>query len=905
MCPPHALLPRALTSTVKFPPAPRGSPTQATTSHGGHGNYPVFDSPYTRGPYGGSLDGGSVGGSVDGDSVSGYSWTEPSSVVGASWPGGQPQSYTVVKAVGGGGAGEAYIVTGKADGKQYVAKQIVCLGDQYKAAPASYALQETRLLFLLQHPHICRLVDFYPRSANFIIIMEFCEQGDLGRHINGAIRRGNIKFDVERVYTWWYQILDAIEYCHSKAVLHRDLKPKNIFIDAKLNVKVGDFGVSALVSSPPALERVGTVTYHAPEVQNSLNYSVKSDVWAIGVIMWETMQLRPPGGEPVRLTMINFQDIAPTYGQACRDLLVMHLADHPEQRDNAGALKAAMLQLLQESTQQTIASRAYMSSASVQSEAAKYADLMRPRMIQVPHGMVDTSDGQPQLSHEPGDVRAGQPNWDRASESSTYSGRDGGSVTSNDRSQAGTTASHVQDLFSPTEETPEVMELSSDLGIHVTAGTGGEFGAWKIALLPEHKPAAKSNTIAVGEYLWEINGKVIFGMPFQLISSLVKGNAAEVKVGVKKGLGLSIRHAVIRFDGDYSKLENTETPENGASLGASNVTQLSGPGSPIASAQTEQVDESTPALTDTESPSELQADASSTVDSLPSVASESNLQKAGSVDSDAEKSPSAGRSILQVPAEVARRSPLVPQRALAPSSSPPTSEAVSEPEGTFGSDAPALRLEPKGIRAINSPIMQSPITNPRNPAAAHMPTDIGSELHSESSSSVDTLKEISASKASRTKVMTRGRTTIAGDGQYEGELCDGKPFGMGTATWPQQGHTYVGEWRDGVMHGHGTATYLNGDRYDGEWSNGKRSGLGRYAHGSGDIYEGLWSNERKHGLGVDSFADGRGYRGEFLENKFAGVGIYFTVDGAVYQVIERDVYYGCGGFIEATFRHSY
>lgn len=85
------------------------------------------------------------------------------------------------------------------------------------------------------------------------------------------------------------------------------------------------------------------------------------------------------------------------------------------------------------------------------------------------------------------------------------------------------------------------------------------------------------------------------------------------------------------------------------------------------------------------------------------------------------------------------------------------------------------------------------------------------------------------------------------------------------------------------MHGHGTATYLNGDRYDGEWANGKRSGLGRYAHGSGDIYEGLWSNERKHGLGVDSFADGRGYRGEFMENKFAGIGAYFTVDGAVYQ----------------------
>ena len=183
----------------------------------------------------------------------------------------------------------------------------------------------------------------------------------------------------------------------------------------------------------------------------------------------------------------------PTYGQACRDLLVMHLADRPEQRENAGALKVAMLQLLQESTQRTVASRAYMSSASVQSETANYADHMRPRTIEVPHVMVDTSDVQPQLSNEAGDLQATHPNWDRASESSAYSGRDGGSVTSNERSQA-TTASHDPSL--PNEETSEVLELSSDLGIHVTAGTGGEFGAWKIALLPGHKPAAKSNTIA-------------------------------------------------------------------------------------------------------------------------------------------------------------------------------------------------------------------------------------------------------------------------------------------------------------------------------------------------------------------------------------------------------------------------
>jgi serine/threonine protein kinase len=116
--------------------------------------------------------------SVGVESVGGFSFQSDVSISGNPpvLATSQVQPYTVIKEIGGGGAGKAYIVTGKADGKRYVAKQIICLSDQYSAAQASYALQETRLLFLLQHPHICKLVDFYPKSANFFIIMEYCEQ---------------------------------------------------------------------------------------------------------------------------------------------------------------------------------------------------------------------------------------------------------------------------------------------------------------------------------------------------------------------------------------------------------------------------------------------------------------------------------------------------------------------------------------------------------------------------------------------------------------------------------------------------------------------------------------------------------------------------------------------------------
>jgi hypothetical protein len=233
-----------------------------------------------------------------------------------------------------------------------------------------------------------------------------------------------------------------------------------------------------------------------------------------------------------------------------------------------------------------------------------------------------------------------------------------------------------------------------------------------------------------------------------------------------------------------------------------------------------------------------------------------------------ERSPLVGVQRSAAPAPVAL--PDAPAEA-----SPPAQEIARK-------NQPGQVLAPEDIRGVS--IFHSPFHTPGQPSPGHIPSDFAHETNVDDTDAALPPTNSSADQRVPAKVTIQGVATIAGDGHYRGELLDGKPFGMGTAAWPLQGHTYEGEWRNGVMHGQGTATYLNGDRYDGEWAHGKRSGLGRYAHGSGDIYEGLWANERKHGLGVDSFADGRGYRGEFFENKFAGAGSYFTVDGAVYQV---------------------
>jgi len=718
--------------------------------------------------------------------------------------------------------------------------------------------------------------------------------------------------------------------------------------------QVGDFGVSALISSPPAVERIGTVTYHAPEVHSSLHYSTKSDVWAIGVIMWETMQLRPSGGEPLNLGVVNFALMLPVYGLPARELLMMHLAHHPDKRPPCGALKETMLQLLQESTRHTVASRAYTSSAAAQADAAQQAEWMRPRTLQVPGTIADASEhvtsGMEQ--DQCAETTSSRPQGGGVFvvlDSDTQSGREGAAMSSIEhphapatqdvnREQTGSMPEAGDPDPAHNESAPEVLELSQELGMYISAGTGGEFGAWKVASLPEDKPAAKSNSIAAGDYLWEINGKVIFGMPFQLISSLVKGKSLELRLGVKKGLGLSILSAVIRRDGIYAtgKIDASiiSSPQHNPFEGAPVVL-------PVLGAREEIAESLTLSRPPAEAPSvpvfmtvpvsmlhsakispisSLFVDNSAKISPMSSPILPMLAEAASTTESMHDVWPEQAIFEVETPSKFVKTAAGSAQRSAAP---PPPAPIAPAPCAAVAeiSDAKtsAIQQEPQGIGGMSNPVDRS-FTSGQSSGLHDTPVDSSdAQLHSAQLHSTHAAHAASApartraaaplvennlhsaiglvstdildmSETARAEVGSAsiavevGSATIAGDGRYSGELLKGKPFGMGTASWPHQGHTYVGEWRNGVMHGHGTATYLNGDRYDGEWVNGKRSGLGRYAHGSGDIYEGLWSNERKHGLGVDSFADGRGYRGEFVENKFAGIGAYFTVDGAVYQV---------------------
>ena len=91
-----------------------------------------------------------------------------------------------------------------------------------------------------------------------------------------------------------------MKHCHDKKVLHRDLKSGNIFVTKRGIMKLGDFGIARVLSNTKSKAKtvVGTPFYLSPEIINSEHYSFKSDIWSLGVLLYEMAALTPPFNAP-------------------------------------------------------------------------------------------------------------------------------------------------------------------------------------------------------------------------------------------------------------------------------------------------------------------------------------------------------------------------------------------------------------------------------------------------------------------------------------------------------------------------------------------------------------------------------------------------------------------------------
>ncbi|KAM7276704.1 hypothetical protein ACFE04_018570 [Oxalis oulophora] len=146
--------------------------------------------------------------------------------------------------------------------------------------------REVATMKLIKHPNVVRLYEVMGSRTKIFIVLEFVTGGEL---FDKIVNNGRMREDEARRY--FQQLINAVDYCHSRGVYHRDLKPENLLLDAYGNLKVSDFGLSALsqqVRDDGLLHTTcGTPNYVAPEVLNDRGYDgATADLWSCGVILF-------------------------------------------------------------------------------------------------------------------------------------------------------------------------------------------------------------------------------------------------------------------------------------------------------------------------------------------------------------------------------------------------------------------------------------------------------------------------------------------------------------------------------------------------------------------------------------------------------------------------------------------
>ncbi|KAG2698654.1 hypothetical protein I3760_07G159800 [Carya illinoinensis] len=147
--------------------------------------------------------------------------------------------------------------------------------------------REISIMKLVRHPYVVRLHEVLASRTKIYIILEYITGGEL---FDKIVRHGRLSEAESRRY--FQQLLDGVDFCHSKGVYHRDLKPENLLLDSQENIKISDFGLSALPEQGVSLLRTtcGTPNYLAPEVLSHKGYDgAVADVWSCGVILYVLM----------------------------------------------------------------------------------------------------------------------------------------------------------------------------------------------------------------------------------------------------------------------------------------------------------------------------------------------------------------------------------------------------------------------------------------------------------------------------------------------------------------------------------------------------------------------------------------------------------------------------------------
>lgn len=217
------------------------------------------------------------------------------------------RDFSFGKVLGEGSYSTVYLATDRQSLKEYAIK-VLEKKHIIKEKKIKYVnIEKNTLNRLTEHPGIVRLYYTFQDETSLYYVLDLCNGGEL----LGVLKKTQ-SFDEECTRFYGAQILDAIEYMHSRGVIHRDLKPENVLLDDNMHVKITDFGTAKLLPDPRdprppptedakaaeessrAASFVGTAEYVSPELLTDKTAGKASDVWAFGCIIYQLLVGRPP-----------------------------------------------------------------------------------------------------------------------------------------------------------------------------------------------------------------------------------------------------------------------------------------------------------------------------------------------------------------------------------------------------------------------------------------------------------------------------------------------------------------------------------------------------------------------------------------------------------------------------------
>ncbi len=230
--------------------------------------------------------------------------------------------YELHRRIGRGGMAEVYLARDRLLDRPVAIK---ILFPEFATDPAFVARfrREAQSAANLTHPNIVGVYDWGKERGTYYIVMEYVD----GRTVSEVIR-GDGPIEPKRAATLAADVAGALGFAHSKGVVHRDVKPGNILIANNGEVKVADFGIAWAMSASAeenltqAGSVMGTATYFSPEQAQGKTVDPRSDIYSLGVVLYEMVSGGPPftGDTPVAIAYKHVQEPIPPLREKVTDL---------------------------------------------------------------------------------------------------------------------------------------------------------------------------------------------------------------------------------------------------------------------------------------------------------------------------------------------------------------------------------------------------------------------------------------------------------------------------------------------------------------------------------------------------------------------------------------------------------